>query len=59
MAAQSGRRRGGSPGGKAIAGAAAAPVEKVYPIEEIATALDHAQRGGRSGKILVAPNSPV
>ena len=33
-----------------------APVEKVYPIEEIKTALTHAQRGERSGKILVAPN---
>ena len=33
-----------------------APVEKVYPIEEIKAALTHAQRGERSGKILVAPN---
>jgi NADPH:quinone reductase-like Zn-dependent oxidoreductase len=33
-----------------------APVEKVYPIEEIKAALKHAQRGERSGKILVAPN---
>ena len=32
-----------------------APVEKVYPIEEIKAALVHAQRGERSGKILVAP----
>jgi mitochondrial enoyl-[acyl-carrier protein] reductase / trans-2-enoyl-CoA reductase len=31
-------------------------VEKVYPIEEIKAALTHAQRGERSGKILVAPN---
>jgi len=36
-----------------------APVEKVYPIEEIKTALSHAQRGERSGKILVAPDGPV
>ena len=36
-----------------------APVEKVYPIEEIAAALAHAQRGERTGKILVAPNGPV
>jgi NADPH:quinone reductase-like Zn-dependent oxidoreductase len=36
-----------------------APVEKVYPIEEIQTAVAHAQRGERSGKILVAPNGPV
>jgi len=36
-------------------GTLTAPVETVYPIEEITTALAHAQRGGRSGKILVAP----
>ena len=36
-----------------------APVEKVYPIEEIKTALTHAQRGERSGKILVAPNGTL
>jgi NADPH:quinone reductase-like Zn-dependent oxidoreductase len=40
-------------------GTLVAPVETVYPIEEIKTALAHAQRGGRSGKILVAPNGPV
>ena len=34
-----------------------APVEKIYAIEEIAAALAHAQRGERSGKILVAPNA--
>jgi NADPH:quinone reductase-like Zn-dependent oxidoreductase len=33
-----------------------APVEKVYPIEDIKAALVHAQRGERSGKILVTPN---
>jgi NADPH:quinone reductase-like Zn-dependent oxidoreductase len=33
-----------------------APVEKVYPMEEIKAALAHAQRGERSGKILVAPD---
>jgi NADPH:quinone reductase-like Zn-dependent oxidoreductase len=32
----------------------AAPVEKVYAIEEITAAIAHAQRGERSGKILVA-----
>ena len=37
----------------------AAPVEKVYAIEEIKAALAHAQRGERGGKILVAPNGPV
>ena len=36
-----------------------APVEKIYPIEEIKTALAHAQRGERRGKILVAPNGAV
>ena len=37
-------------------GILSAPVEKVYPIEEIKAALAHAQRGERSGKVLVAPN---
>jgi trans-2-enoyl-CoA reductase len=36
-------------------GVLTAPVEKVYAIEEIEAALAHAQRGERSGKILVAP----
>jgi NADPH:quinone reductase-like Zn-dependent oxidoreductase len=36
-----------------------APVEKVYPLEEIKTALAHAQQSERSGKILVAPNGPI
>jgi len=36
-----------------------APVEKVYPIEDIKAALVHAQQGGRAGKILVAPNGSV
>src|SRR5712691_9220267 len=40
-------------------GTLSAPVEKVYPIEEIKTALVHAQRGERTGKILVAPNGSV
>jgi NADPH:quinone reductase-like Zn-dependent oxidoreductase len=40
-----------------LKGVLSAPVEQVYPIEEIRTALVHAQRGERSGKILVAPNS--
>jgi NADPH:quinone reductase-like Zn-dependent oxidoreductase len=33
-----------------------APVERVYPIEEIQAAVAHAERGERGGKILVAPN---
>jgi len=39
-------------------GRLSAPVEKVYPIEEIKAAVAHAQRGERAGKILVAPNGP-
>ncbi len=46
-------------GAQVLKGVLSAPVEKVYPIEEIATALAHAQRGERTGKILVAPNGPV
>jgi NADPH:quinone reductase-like Zn-dependent oxidoreductase len=40
-------------------GILSAPIEKVYPIEEIKVAVAHAQRGERTGKILVAPNGPV
>jgi mitochondrial enoyl-[acyl-carrier protein] reductase / trans-2-enoyl-CoA reductase len=40
-------------------GSLTAPVEKVYAIEEITAALAHAQRGARSGKILVAPNGSL
>ncbi len=40
-------------------GAVRAHVEHVYPIEEIGAALEHAQRGERKGKILVAPNGPL
>ena len=36
-----------------------APVEKIYPIEEITAALAHAQQGERSGKILVMPDGAV
>ncbi|HSF06296.1 MAG TPA: zinc-dependent alcohol dehydrogenase family protein [Methylomirabilota bacterium] len=46
-------------GRQVLDGTLSAPVEKVYPIEEIKTALAHAQRGERGGKILVAPNGPV
>ena len=31
----------------------------IYPIEEIKTALAHAQKGERTGKILVAPNGVI
>ena len=37
-------------------GVLSAPVEKVYAIDDIKAALAHAQRGERTGKILVAPN---
>jgi NADPH:quinone reductase-like Zn-dependent oxidoreductase len=46
-------------GEQILHGTLSAPVEKIYPIEEIKSALTHAQRGERSGKILVAPNGPV
>ena len=36
-----------------------APVEAIYPIEEIGAALAHAQRPGRGGKVLVAPNGVI
>ena len=41
------------------AGLLTAPVERVYPIEEIRAAVAHAERGQRHGKILVTPNGPV
>jgi len=40
-------------------GTLSAPVEKIYPIEDIKPALAHAQRAERGGKILVAPNGPL
>jgi len=43
-------------GRQVLDGTLSAPVEKIYPIEDIRAALAHAQRGERSGKILVAPN---
>jgi trans-2-enoyl-CoA reductase len=42
-------------GRQVLDGTLTAPVEKVYPIEDIKAALAHAQRGERSGKILVTP----
>ncbi len=41
------------------AGLLTAPVERIYPIEEIRAAVAHAERGGRRGKILAAPNGAV
>ncbi|MBI2207688.1 MAG: zinc-dependent alcohol dehydrogenase family protein [Candidatus Rokubacteria bacterium] len=40
-------------------GTLSAPVDRVYPIEEIKAALAHAQQEERSGKILVALSAPV
>ncbi len=34
-------------------------VENIYPIEQIQAALAHAERAGRDGKILVAPNGAL
>ena len=42
-----------------MAGTLYAPVDTVYPIEKIKDALAHADRGGRNGKILVAPNGAI
>jgi NADPH:quinone reductase-like Zn-dependent oxidoreductase len=42
-----------------VAGTLYAPVDTVYPIEKIKEALAHADRGGRNGKILVAPNGAI
>jgi len=40
-------------------GALNTDVEAVYPIEDIARALQHAARPGRGGKIMVTPNGPL
>ncbi|MBM3218631.1 MAG: zinc-dependent alcohol dehydrogenase family protein [Candidatus Rokubacteria bacterium] len=42
-----------------IDGTLTAPVEQVYAIDDITRALAHAQRGERTGKILVAPTGSV
>lgn len=42
-----------------LTGTLYAPVDSVYPIEDIRQALAHADKGGRNGKILVTPNGPV
>ena len=46
-------------GQQILDGTLSAPIEKVYGIDEIRPALVHAQRGERTGKILVAPNGTV
>jgi trans-2-enoyl-CoA reductase len=40
-------------------GALKAPIDALYPIEEIRSALIRAQEGGRNGKVLVLPNGPL
>lgn len=46
-------------GDQILNGTLSAPVERVYPIEDIKDALVRAQEGERHGKILVAPNGPI
>ncbi len=46
-------------GGQVMAGKLSAPVDTVYPIENIKEALAHADKGGRNGKILVSPNRAI
>ena len=46
-------------GEQARAGLLTAPVERVYPIDDIRAAVAHAERASAQGKILVAPNGPV
>jgi len=46
-------------GQQVMAGRLSAPVDTVYPIENIKDALAHADRGGRNGKILVSPNGAI
>ena len=46
-------------GGQVMSGKLFAPVDTVYPIENIKEALAHADRGGRNGKILVSPNGAI
>jgi trans-2-enoyl-CoA reductase len=46
-------------GGQVMAGKLSAPVDTVYPIENIKDALAHADKGGRNGKILVSPNRAI
>ncbi len=45
--------------GQVMAGTLSAPVDTVYPIDKIKEALAHADKGGRNGKILVAPNGAI
>jgi NADPH:quinone reductase-like Zn-dependent oxidoreductase len=42
-----------------MTGKLSAPVDTVYPIDNIKEALAHADKGGRNGKILVSPNGAI
>ena len=46
-------------GEQVMTGKLHAPVDTVYPIENIREALAHADKGGRNGKILVSPNGAI
>ncbi|MFK8079043.1 MAG: zinc-dependent alcohol dehydrogenase family protein [Granulosicoccus sp.] len=46
-------------GGMVADGILSTPVEATYRLEDINTALEHAARGSRSGKILLTPNGAV
>ena len=45
--------------GKLRGGTLQAPIDSFYPIEDVKSAIRHAQQGGRSGKVLVLPNGPL
>jgi trans-2-enoyl-CoA reductase len=44
---------------RVLSGQLEVAVEAVYPIEDIRSALAHAAKSGRAGKILVTPNGPL
>ncbi|SJZ31816.1 NADPH:quinone reductase [Enhydrobacter aerosaccus] len=45
--------------GQVMEGKLFAPVDTIYPIDDIKEALRHADKGGRNGKILVTPNGTI
>ncbi len=42
--------------GLILSGALHAPIDRVFPLEDVNEALVHTLKGGRSGKVLLAPN---
>ena len=42
-----------------IEGLLYSPVEATYTLDQVKTALEHAGREGRSGKIIFTPNGPI